>query len=574
MVFHSPSWVPSMPIDPPDSISIAEFMSDDSYGRYPMATTRNPFTCGLTGKTFTALEVVERELYLARAISKRLNLDYDSSEWERVMAIFSLNTIDYAPVTHAIHRLSGIVTPVNPAASALELEYQLRSSHAIALFTCNALAKTALQAAKAVGIAIDRIFILPMADDRQDSELATIEDLVLEGRTLSDLGVKKWSRGQGARQVAYLCFSSGTSGLPKAVMVSHYNIIANIIQLSTYESSYRKQQGIDSQTLLGLLPFSHAYGLVVMAHVAPYRGDEVIVLPKYKLETLLTTVQRFKIEQINIAPPILVQMVSNYDKCKLYDLSSIRFIYTGGAPLASETMESLSAQYPKWHIGQIYGMTETAVCVTSTSETDMVPGSAGSLLPGIKAKIVDIHGKEVTNYDTPGELLVQGPAVTLGYQHNDAATADTFIWDHQGRWIRTGDEAVVRLSPNGYEHLFIIDRIKELIKGLQVAPAELEAHLLTHPYVSDCAVIQVPDTHSGEVPKAFVVKSQEANQKADTEVAKAIREDVKNHKAHYKWLAGGVEFIEVIPKSPTGKILRRVLRDKEKKSRKAVEPNL
>lgn len=139
-------------------------------------------------------------------------------------------------------------------------------------------------------------------------------------------------------------------------MISHYNIIANIIQLNTYESFYRNQQGIDSQLLLGLLPFSHAYGLVVMAHIAPYRGDEVIVLPKYKLETLLTTVQRFKIEQINIAPPVIVQMVSNYDKCKLYDLTSIRYVYTGGAPLASETMEALSVQYPKWHIGQIYGM--------------------------------------------------------------------------------------------------------------------------------------------------------------------------------------------------------------------------
>ncbi|KAL7944963.1 hypothetical protein V8C42DRAFT_353279 [Trichoderma barbatum] len=573
MVFHSPSWVPSMPIDPPDSISIAEFMSNDCYGRYPIAKTRNPFTCGLTGNTFTALEVVEREHCLARAISKRLNFNYESSEWERVVAIFSLNTIDYAPVTHAVHRLSGIITPVNPAASALVLEHQLRSSRATAIFTCSILAKTALQAARAVGIATERIFILPMADNIQDFQFTTIEDLVREGKILPEPDVKKWPRGQGARQVAYLCFSSGTSGLPKAVMVSHYNVIANIIQLSTYESFYRNQQGISSQSVLGLLPFSHAYGLVVMAHVAPYRGDEVIVLPKYKLETLLTTVQRFKIEQINIAPPIIVQMVSNYDKCKLYDLSCIRYIYTGGAPLASETMEALSVQYPKWHIGQIYGLSNS-VCITSTSEADMVPGSTGSLLPGIRAKIVDIQGNEITNYDTPGELLVQGPAVTLGYLHNEAATANTFIWDHQGRWIRTGDEAVFRLSLNGYEHLFIIDRIKELIKGMQVAPAELEAHLLTHPYVSDCAVIQVPHQNSGEVPKAFAVKSQEANGKAEIDLVNAICKDVQKHKAHYKWLAGGVEFIEVIPKSATGKILRRVLREKEKKSRKAKEPNL
>lgn len=138
-------------------------------------------------------------------------------------------------------------------------------------------------------------------------------------------------------------------------MVSHYNIIANIIQLTTYESFYRKQQGIDSQALLGLLPFSHAYGLIVMAHVAPYRGDEVIVLPSFKLDTLLMAVQQFRIEQINIAPPILVNMITNHKRCKEFNLSSIRFVYTGGAPLARETINALSALYPKWHIGQVYG---------------------------------------------------------------------------------------------------------------------------------------------------------------------------------------------------------------------------
>lgn len=138
-------------------------------------------------------------------------------------------------------------------------------------------------------------------------------------------------------------------------MVTHHNVIANIIQLATYESFYRKQQGIESQTLLGLLPFSHAYGLIVMAHVAPYRGDEVIVLPKFKLETLLMAVQRFQIEQINIAPPILIQMIANHEKCKKFNLRSIRYVYTGGAPLGHETINKLSELYPEWHVGQVYG---------------------------------------------------------------------------------------------------------------------------------------------------------------------------------------------------------------------------
>lgn len=225
----------------------------------------------------------------------------------------------------------------------------------------------------------NRIFVLPMQADAQNTSFTTTDELITEGKMLPELRPAWWSKGQGTRQVAFLCFSSGTSGLPvrtsffflfsllllclnlsnlylqKAVMVTHYNVIANIIQLTTYESFYRKQHGIESQTLLGLLPFSHAYGLIVMAHVAPYCGDEVIVLPKFKLETLLMAVQWFLIKQINIAPPILIQMIANHEKCKKFDLRSIRYVYTGGAPLGHETINKLSEMYPEWHVGQVYG---------------------------------------------------------------------------------------------------------------------------------------------------------------------------------------------------------------------------
>ncbi|KAF7556008.1 hypothetical protein G7Z17_g1758 [Cylindrodendrum hubeiense] len=539
---------------------IAEFMSNDEYGRYPISKARNPFVCGLTGTSYTALDVVQRENYLARAIGKRLGFTNEGSEWDRVVALFSLNTIDYIPLTHAIHRLSGIVSPVNPAASALELEQQLRSSSSAALFTCVPLLQVALKAAKAAGIPRERIFILPMDKDDHNHQVVTIHDLLKEGESLPELKPLKWIKGQGERQVAYLCFSSGTSGLP----------------LAAFESYYRQQHNIDSQVLLGLLPFSHAYGLVIMAHVAPYRGDEVIVLPGFRLQTFLTAIQRFKIEQLNIVPPILVQMVANHQKCSEFDLSSVRFVYTGGAPLGSETIDSLSALYPHWHLGQVYGMTETAVVITSTSESDILHGSSGSLLPSMKAKIIDIKGNEVITPETPGELLVQGPSVTLGYLNNEKATGETFIWDNSGRWIRTGDEAIVRKSPNGHEHFVIIDRIKELIKvkGMQVAPAELEAHLLTHPFVSDCAVIQTHHKRSGEVPKAFVVRSKESSGRSETETARLICEHVEKHKSKYKWLAGGVEFLDVIPKNPTGKILRRHLREKERLRIKADNARL
>jgi len=273
-------------------------------------------------------------------------------------------------------------------------------------------------------------------------------------------------------------------------------------------------------------------------------------------------------------PPIIIGMAKNPNVCAKFDLSSVKAIFTGAAPLGVETAEDLQKQYPSWSIRQGYGLTETCTVVLSTSASDVWLGSCGSVLPTMKAKLMSPEGKEITGYDQPGELVIQSPSVVLGYLNNDKANLETFIadTDGNGRWMRTGDEAVVRKAPSGNEHFFIVDRIKELIKvkGLQVAPAELEAHLLTHPSVADVAVIPVPDDAAGEVPKAFVVKSASVGlEENDRLVAREIAKHVEGHKARHKWLKGGVEFIDVIPKSPSGKILRRLLRDKDKEARRA-----
>ncbi|KAI8664708.1 hypothetical protein NCS56_00904500 [Fusarium sp. Ph1] len=572
MVFIPPGWVPQLPFDPPDSISIPEFVNNEKYGRCPIARSRNPFTCSVTGKSFTASQMIEREEYLARAIAQNLGYDpHEGTEWDRVIAVFSLNTVDYIPLTHAVHRLSGIVTPASAAYSVSELEHQLRSSRANALVTCIPLLDVALAAAKSVGILHDRIFILSVPGSDKKAPFKTIDDLVEEGRNLPKLQPLNWAPGQGARQVAFLSFSSGTSGLPKAVKISHLNVISNIIQISQYNSVGRHASGVSTLVSLGLLPFSHIYGLVVVAHCGLFSGDEVIVLPSFEIQSFLSAIERFRIEVMSVVPPILIQLLNKLDDCAKYDLSSIRIVYTGAAPLASETAEDVLKAFPKWRICQAYGLTETATGVVATSELGISFGSSGSLLPSVRAKIVDAAGKEITEYDTPGELLVQSPSVALGYLNNEQATAETFVFHSDGRWMKTGDEALVRKSAEGNEHFVIIDRIKELIKvkGHQVAPAELEAHLLAHPFVSDCAVIQVPDDRAGEVPKAFIVKASETSGKHDDEVVASINKHVEEQKAKYKWLKGGIEFIDVIPKSPSGKILRRLFRDKEKKARRA-----
>ncbi|KAI9903595.1 hypothetical protein N3K66_000124 [Trichothecium roseum] len=576
MVFTPPSWVPPLP-EIPDDITLEEFLNDPKHGRHPIPASRNPYTCGLTGKTYPYAEVVRRTELVARAVSRRLGFEArdaaGATEWDRVVGLFSLNTVDYIPLTHAVHRLGGIVTPASAAYSPEELEHQLRSSGARALFTCAPLLATALKAASAVGIPEEKIFLLPVPggdEKRKHGSFTTFDDLVAEGEGLPPTPPLNWIKGQAERQVAYLCYSSGTSGLPKAVMISHKNVIANVLQARTFEAVPYAALGVGPQVALGLLPLSHIYGLTLNALVPQYRGDEVVILPRFELATFLAAVQRHGIQRLNIVPPIMIQVVQNKDKCDAYDLSSVRTVFSGAAPMGVELIQDVNKQYPKWNICQGYGMTESSPLVTTTSELDIQTGSSGSLIPGTRAKIVDPDGNEVTAHGRRGEMLVQSPSVVLGYLNNEKANAETFVHHPDGRWLRTGDEVLVRLSANGFEHFDIVDRIKELIKvkGHQVAPAELEAHLLAHDCVADCAVIPVIDERAGEVPKAFVVRDNAAAGKSDDELTKILHKHVEEAKARHKWLKGGIEFIDAIPKSPSGKILRRMLRDKEKEKRR------
>ncbi|CAL8577205.1 hypothetical protein XPA_003049 [Xanthoria parietina] len=585
MVFTSPQWVPQLPFDPPDSLSISEFMLNEQYGRQPIAHSRPPFTCGLTGLEYSAHQVKDRVDQLAKALSKELGWKPNQgTEWDKVAGIFSVNTVDTITLSWAIHRLSGVSSPANAVYSSSELEYQLRSSGSRALFTCLPLLSTALEAASKCNIPRNKVFLLQVPKQISGSQdppkdIKTVDQLIQEGTSLPTLEALRWEKGQGARQTAFLCYSSGTSGLPKGVKISHRNVIGNTLQISTYESSARERlkQTEDrhdgTEVALGLLPQSHIYSLVVICHATLYRGDQVINLPKFELQSYLNAIQRFKINTLYVVPPIIINMAKNKKMCDKYNLHSVRGLFTGAAPLGEETAEELQKQYPAWEVRQGYGLTETATVCCMTASDDIWLGSSGSFLPMVEARIMSVDGVEITGYDQPGELVIKSPSVVLGYLNSDEADRATF----EDGWMRTGDVAVVKKSPKGNEHCFIVDRIKELIKvkGLQVAPAELEAHLLTHPAVADCAVISVPDEAAGELPKAFVVKSASVGlEENDRMVVRNIQKHVEKHKAKHKWLKGGVVFVPEIPKSPSGKILRRMLKEKDKEARRQKGPKL
>lgn len=216
---------------------------------------------------------------------------------------------------------------------------------------------------------------------------------------------------------------------------------------------------------MGCLPFSHIYGLVLICHTSTYRGDQVIVLPKFDFLKFLNCIERYRIFELFVVPPIVVIMSNSLEVLKKFNLSSVRTLYSGAAPLGKETVEILKAEYPDWNICQAYGLTESTTVVTSTSRSDIWPGSSGSLLPGAEVKIVSSDGEEVVAHNTPGEIWVKAPSVVIGYLNNEQSNKKTFIEDVSGRWLKTGDEGEVRICPDsGNEHIWIVDRIKELIK--------------------------------------------------------------------------------------------------------------
>src|SRR5213080_3507680 len=449
-----------------------------------------------------------------------------------VLALFAPNCPEFALAFHGTLAAGGVVTTINSLSTVQDAIHQLRDARARFLVTVPSFMDRAAPVAQQVGI--EEIFVLGSAPGA--TPFATL---------LETAAPAPRAPVDPARDLAVLPYSSGTTGFPKGVVLTHRNLVANLLQTASVHHVAEQDR------IIAVLPFFHIYGMQVVLNLALWRGATLVTMPKFDLEPFLAALERYRITRAFVVPP-LVLALAKHPAVDGYDLSSLRGMMSGAAPLDA-ALETACVRRVGCRLIQGYGLTEASP-VTHANPDDpgkIKPGTVGPLLPGTECRIVDGATGADLDVEEDGELLIRGPQVMRGYLNNPEATAATL---DAGGWLHTGD--IGHVDADGY--FTIVDRLKELIKykGFQVAPAELEALLCTHPAVADAAVIPIPDDECGEVPKAFVVL------KGETSPA-ALIAYVAEHVAPYKKIRV-IEVIDAIPKSPSGKILRRVLKERER----------
>jgi acyl-CoA synthetase (AMP-forming)/AMP-acid ligase II len=523
MIYSSPHPAVEIPETP-----LAEFVLSGAAAR----GERPALVDAVTGRSISYAELPERVDRTAAGLA-RLGIRKGD-----VCAIFSANAPEYLVAVLAVARLGAVATTASPLYTKEDLGKQLRDSAARVLFTSTALAPTWADAIG--GTAVERIVTF---DDPGAGSL--------RGRR-SALGFDTLAATRGAPppvsidpgDLAAMPYSSGTTGLPKGVMLTHRNLVANVLQV---DGASHYVHGED--TTVVFLPLFHIYGLTAIALLGLWSGAMMVIMPKFELEPYLGLAARHRASLLHVVPPLVVAL-AKHPAVEAHDFSSIRKLFAGAAPLGANVIEQCMARIG-CVLQQGYGLTETspATHITSDDAAGIKHGSVGPPVPSTECRVVDPETGRDAAPGEDGEIWIRGPQVMRGYFNRPEETRAAI--DGAG-WFRTGD--IGHADEDG--HFFIVDRLKELIKykGLQVPPAELEAVLLSHPAVADAAVVPLEDENAGEIPRAFVVLKGEAT-------AAELMSYVAERVAPYKKVRR-IDFIDAIPKSASGKILRRLLRDR------------
>ena len=501
-------------LEPYPELSLAElfFRSATRWG------DRVALVDGLSGEPYTYAALGRAVAGLGRALQD------DGVEPGDRVAIVAPNSPEWMMAFFGAQAAGAVVTTLNPLYKRREIEHQLDDSRPVAVFV----AEGTVDAVRSARGADDRIYL--MSDLAQLAEGARGDPAPVSIETKSD--------------VAALPYSSGTTGMPKGVMLTHRNLVANIHQLLS--------PGPIDQTsvMIDFLPFFHIYGMVGLMACGLVAGAKQVVMPGFDRELFARLVTEHRATNLFVVPPVMLDLAQGLEG----DWSSVRHVMTAAAPVPAHVIEAVEDACDAV-VYEGYGLTEASPATNSSMLGPVKRGTVGQPLPDTWEKVVDIETGAEVAFGEVGELLVQGPQVMAGYLEQPAATAETIVEDETGRWLRTGD--IVTMDEEGY--VTVRDRAKEMIKyrAYQIAPAELESVLLEHPRIADAAVVpKRVGVADGEIPVAHVVTTAGAELTAD-EVMAHVSERVAPHKK-----VRAVVFIDAVPKSPTGKILRRELRDR------------
>ncbi|KIM78766.1 hypothetical protein PILCRDRAFT_824179 [Piloderma croceum F 1598] len=481
---------------------------------------------GLTNRQIKFQELKSLTKRLAYGLIHRAKVRPDD-----VILAFSENTLLYPAFVQAALASSLCVTLANPTYQVDELVHHIKDAGASVLIVGKPVFKMAKQAALKCGITDHNVYMIEEQDHGGHKSIWSLAGY-------EELEPRRLSRQEAEQQTAFMCYSSGTTGKAKGVETTHHNVTSVITQLLSIDPSMYTEK----ERWLAIVPLYHMYGVLTFILVTPYCQATSYILPRFEPELWLQSIQKFRITTGHIVPP-LAGLLAKHPIVDKYDFSSMVKWSCGAAPLGNDVIDMVEKR-TKVPLRSAYGMTETTCVISVTRLDNAKRGTVGMLLPNMSAKLVD------------GEIYLKGPNIMKGYLRNPRANAETFTTDG---WMKTGDAC--RFDAD--ENIFIVDRIKELIKykGFQVPPAELEDLLLSHPDIEDAAVIGVWDQEqTTEIPRAYVVLSARA--KGRMNVEKEIIPWVAERVANYKRLRGGIQVLDGIPKNPSGKILRRLLRDR------------